>query len=173
VDGSVSRHLGLDDLGRLPLPGMNVPAAVAFAPDGRAIAYLYSADDSLVRSLWRHDLASGERWVVASPLPETTSEATIDRDEQLRRERTGTDELGVTRYAWASAAREATLLVPMAGRLFVGVGHDGERGVHPIAGITDASEAHLSPDGRLIAYCAGGRPARGPDDGRASHATDR
>jgi len=152
----MSRRLSLDDLGRLPLPGMNVPAAVAFAPGGRAITYLYSADGSLVRSLWRHDLFTGERWVVASPLPETTSETTIERDEQLRRERAGTDELGVTRYAWASAAREATLVVPMAGRLFVAVGDESERGVKEIAGIRGASDVHLSPDGQLISYCSWG-----------------
>lgn len=152
----MSRHLGLDDLARLPLPGMNVPASVAFAPDGRSVTYLLSADDSLVRSLWRHDLVTGARSVLASPLPETSSEAALSREEHLRHERTRTSELGVTDYAWATAASEATLLVPMAGRLFVTVGAETEREVHPLTGVAHASDAHLSPDGRLISFCSGG-----------------
>jgi len=171
----MTRRRAPRDFGRLPLPGTNVPGSVAFTPDGGALTYLYSADDSLVRSLWRHDLVTGERRELASPLPETTSEAAIEREEQLRRERSGTSELGVTSYAWASAAREATLLVPMAGRLFVGIGDESVRGVHPIPGVAEASGARLSPDGRLISYTSGGNlhvvgvhggaPTRLTDDG--------
>ena len=152
----MSRRLGLDDLARLPLPGMDAPTAVAFTPDGGAVTYLQSADGSLVRSLWRHDLSTGGRSILAAPLAESTGEATLSHEEHLRRERTHTSELGVTQYSWASAAPRATLLVPMAGRLLVAVGPETELGVHPLTGVTGASDAQLSPDGRRISFCSGG-----------------
>ena len=88
--------LTLDDIARRPEPGMDAPGSIAFAPDGRSLTYLHSADGSLVRSLWRHDLASGERVQIAAPLPEITREETLSRADHLLRERTGTIELGVT-----------------------------------------------------------------------------
>ena len=69
-------RLTADDLGRLPEPGMDVPGGAAFAPDGQSITYLFSADGSLVRSLWRHDLSTGLRSVIAAPTAATTRCAT-------------------------------------------------------------------------------------------------
>ena len=51
--------LTLASLGQLPLPGTDIPAGLAFTPDGGALTYLQSTDGSLVRSLWWHDLDSG------------------------------------------------------------------------------------------------------------------
>src|ERR1700694_3359627 len=147
-------RLPLDDLARRPEPGVDAPGAARFAPDGRSINYLFSDDGSLVRSLWSQDLLSGTRSLIASPSPETTREETLSREEHLLRERTGTTELGVTSYAWASAAVEPTLLVPIAGRLFVAVGDEPARDLHPIAGVEHASGALLSPDGSLVSYSA-------------------
>ena len=123
---------------------MDVPGDAVFAPDGRSITYLASADGSLVRSLWRHDLTSGARSEIAIPQPETTQEATLSRAEQLRRERTRTSELGVTSFSWATAAPEPTLLVPMGGRLFFASGAESEHGVHEVAGARGASGAAQS-----------------------------
>ena len=139
------RPLTLDDISRRPEPGMDAPGSVTFAPGGRSITYLFSPTGSLVRSLWRHDLVSGERTEIASPLPETTSEDTLSRAEHLQRERTGAIELGVTSFSWAGSAQDPTLLVPMSGRLFVASGRDVGRGLVEIAGAEQASGAALSP----------------------------
>jgi len=151
-----SGRLTLDDVARRPEPGMDAPGGAAFAPDGRSITYLGSADGSLVRSLWRHDLASGTRTEIAVPQPETTREATLSRAEQLQRERTRTSELGVTSFSWATAAPEPTLLVPMGGRLFVAVGPESERAVREVAGVRGASGAALSPDGSWVSFSMDG-----------------
>jgi len=135
---------------------MDAPGGAVFAPDGRSITYLHSPDGSLVRSLWRHDLGSGERVEIAVPLPETTREETLSRADHLLRERTGTDELGVTSFSWAGDAHEPTLLVPMSGRLFVAFGPEMERSLHEIPGVEHASGAALSPDGAFVSFSAGG-----------------
>jgi dipeptidyl-peptidase-4 len=159
------RLLTLDDISRRPEPGMDAPGSVAFAPDGRSITYLHSADGSLVRSLWRHDLVSGERTEIVAPLPDTTREETLSRAEHLLRERTGEIELGVTTYSWAGDAQDPTLLVPMGGRLFVASGPETERGVHELPGVEGASGAVLSPDGAFVSCSIGGdlyvAPVRG------------
>ena len=149
-------RLTLDEVAHRPEPGMAVPAKAAFAPEGRSITYLYSADGSFVRSLWRHDLESGRRAEIAIPRPETTREETLSRVDQLDRERTRTDELGVTSFSWASDAPTPTLLVPMSGRLFVASGPETERGVHEIPGVEGALGAQLSPDGSFVSFTMSG-----------------
>lgn len=146
----------LDELERLSEGGSDPPGSVRFAPDGRSLTYLFSADGSLVRSLWRHDLLTGERSIIASPLPQTTSEESLSLDEHLQRERTRTGELGVTDYAWASDAPEPTLLVPQAGRLFVAVGSELGNGLRPMLGADGAQAPLLSPDGSRVAYVVDG-----------------
>jgi dipeptidyl-peptidase-4 len=150
------RQLTLDDIARRPEPGMDAPGDAVFTPDGRSITYLFSPTGSLVRSLWRHDLLSGERAEIASPLTETTSEETLSRAEHLERERTGAIELGVTSFSWAGNARDPTVLVPMSGRLFIASGQDVGRGLVEIPGARQASGAALSPDGTLVSFSMSG-----------------
>jgi len=135
---------------------MDAPGSAVFAPDGRSITYLFSPDGSLVRSLWRHDLASGERAEIAIPRPETTREETLSREDQLQRERTRTTELGVTAFSWAIEAPRPTLLVPMAGRLLVGSEDGAELRLREIPGVRGASGASLSPDGSLVSFTMNG-----------------
>jgi dipeptidyl-peptidase-4 len=151
-----SRHLTLDDVARRPEVGTDAPGAAAFAPDGRSITYLASPDGSLVRSLWRHDLATGVRTEIAVPQPETTREETLSRDEQLQRERTRTSTLGVTSFSWATDAAEPTLLVPMAGRLFVAAGAQSAHSVREILGPRGTSGAALSPNGSWVSFSMDG-----------------
>jgi dipeptidyl-peptidase-4 len=150
----MSDRLTLDDLVRQPLPGMDAPGRIEFVPGEDAISYLQSSNGSLVRSLWRHDLATGERRLLAGPIAEAErEETTFSRDEELRRQRQRTVELGVTEYGWASRSRRPTLVVPLDGRLFVA---SGDEPVREIAGITRVQAAKLSPDGRLVAYVVAG-----------------
>lgn len=164
----------LDDLERLTRGEADAPGSARFAPDGRSVTYLFSADGSLVRSLWRHDLETGERSLLAAPLEQTTDEESLSLDEKLERERTRTTELGVTAYAWAGDARRPALLVPQAGRLFIAVGSDPGSALRPIPGVDGAQAPLLSPDGTHVSYVLagdlhvagthGGAPARVTDD---------
>jgi dipeptidyl-peptidase-4 len=146
------KRLNVEDISHLPLPGTDIPGSVAFTPDGRSLTYLRSTDGSLVRSLWRHDLESGERRILAGPLPEASREEALGHEEQLRRERSRTSELGVTEYSWATDAAVPTLVVPIAGRVFVAVGDEALSGVRPLSGVANASCAVLAPDGRRVAF---------------------
>jgi dipeptidyl-peptidase-4 len=148
-------RLSLDDLWRLPLPGTDVPDAIDFTPDGTALTYLFSGADSLVRSLWLHDLRTGERRVIAGAPPGTESEQTLTHEERLRRERMRTSELGVTEFAWATHAPLPTLVVPIGGTVLVGVGADAAN-LHALPGVDGASGAVGAPDGRHVAFVRDG-----------------
>lgn len=158
-------RLSVDDICQLPLPGTDIPDNVAFTPDGEALTYLRSQDGSMVRSLWRHDLATGERRVLAGPLPEASSEEVLGLEERLWRERTHTDALGVTAFSWASDAAAPTLMVPIAGRVFVASGDETLTGVRPLPEVANASTAVLSPDGLRIAFVRDGDVWAAPSDG--------
>src|SRR6266542_2585651 len=99
-------RLTLDDVARRPELGMDFPASCTFAPDGRSVIFLRSRDGTLVRSLWRYDLATAERSLLADPLPETKREETLSREEQIWRERTSTSELGITEFGCAGGAED-------------------------------------------------------------------
>ena len=147
-------HLRLANLSQLPLPGMTAPGTIRFVPGGGAITYLHSAEGTNVRSLWWHDLASGERRVIAAALGTERDEA-LGVAEQLRRERARTAELGVTDYAWAVTAERATLLVPVGGDVLVGTGSDARAAadrLDPLEGVEDVAATALSPDGRRVAF---------------------
>jgi len=136
--------LTITQVATLPRPGTVVPGHLGFTPDGTAVTYLFSAEGSLVRSLWRYDIATGQRTVLAGPPPASTSEGELSREEELRRERARLRELGVTDYQFASKSDRQVLLVPGGGRLWVSI-DGGEMRV--IVGSAGAIDPHLSPDG--------------------------
>ncbi|MBA4180415.1 MAG: S9 family peptidase [Anaerolinea sp.] len=143
----------LADLARFPRPGTVIPGRIEFTPDSKAVTYLFSEEGSLVRSLWRYDIATGERTVLAGPPPASTSEGELSREEELRRERARLRELGVTDYQWAKEAAQPALLVPGGGRLYVSVGGAPLR---ELEGTQGAIDPRLSEDGRLLAFVRDG-----------------
>lgn len=147
------RRLTISGVARFPRPGTNIPGRIAFTPDSQAITYLYSAEGSLVRSLWRYDLATGERTVIAGPPPESQDEGQLSREEELRRERARLRELGVTGYQFARDASPSVLLVPSRGRLQVSA---GGAPLQLIDGIEGAIDPQLSRDGTKVAYVRDG-----------------
>lgn len=159
--------LTLAQVAAFPRPGTVAPGRLGFTPDGKAVTYLFSEEGSLVRSLWRYDLASDERRVLAGPPPASMDESALSREEELRRERARLRELGVTDYQFAEKAAEPVLLVPGGGRLWVSVA--GNELVE-LEGSQGAIDPHLSPDGTQVAFVrndelwvmavAGGEPRR-------------
>ncbi|MEO6397714.1 MAG: DPP IV N-terminal domain-containing protein, partial [Tepidiformaceae bacterium] len=146
-------QITLSDVARLPRPGSVVPGQLSFTPNSKAVTYLFSVEGDLVRSLWRYDIATGGRSVLAGPPPASTTEGELSLEEELRRERARLRELGVTSYQWAKEAAEPTLLVPGGGRLYVSVGGAPLR---ELDGSNGAIDARLSSDGTQLAFVRDG-----------------
>jgi len=181
IEREIMEHgLSLEDVARYPRPGMILPRRVAFTPDSKAVAYLMAADGTLVQGLWTYDIATGERRQVAGGAGE--GEAAVppasgdgrSLDEELRRERSRTREVGVTGFQYAqkgegdeggeSEGAPLVLLVPLDGRLYVARG-DGP--LTPLHGSEGALDARLSPDGALVAFVRADELYIAPTDGGA------
>ena len=141
----MTRRLTIADVVRQPLPGMDAPIKVRFTPDGAALTYLQGPPESLVRSLWRHDLATGERRLLAGPAEERPS-----HDEELRRERQRERGEGITDY---QSADDGTLLVVRDGRLFIS---QYGKPVTPLPEFSGVQDARLAPDGKRTAFVIAG-----------------
>ncbi len=138
----------IEEVARLPLPGMAIPGDLAFSPDGRWISYLYSAEGDLVRRLYRFDPQSGAAALLAAS-PEA-SEEELSAEERLRRERQRQYELGVTCYAWSPIGER--VLISRPDGLYLQSLDDGE----PICLVKARGEPlqdpQFSPDGQWLAY---------------------
>lgn len=142
-------NLDIPLVARMPRPGMTVPGGLGFTPDGAAVTYLFSETGSLVRSLWRYDIATAERRIIVGPSASSSDEAALSREEELRRERLRLRELGVTSYQFARDADPPVLVVPANGRLQFKVG-DGEP--YELPEIDGAIDPQLSRDGSHVAF---------------------
>lgn len=147
---TAQRRVTFEDIAHLPLLGMNAPVAPRFSPDGRHLCYLYSAEGTLTRDLWVYDRETGHEF----PLRAGTggdSDATVSREEALRRERQRQMASGVTSYAWCEQGD--ALLVPAGGGVYVRQGIEGGPRLVAEGGCIDP---RLSPDGRRVAFVRDG-----------------
>ncbi len=150
TSSSRQRKIDLNDLVQFPLPGMNIPGSLTFAPDGRFLTYLFNPDGGLVRQLYAFDLESGGERLLIAPSANSGSEDSLSLEEQLRRERLRQRELGITRYEWA--AKTGQILLPLPDGLYLYEGDGGAlrplltQPAHPI------QDAHFSPDGQWVAF---------------------
>lgn len=145
----------LEDVARLPAPGMSFPGAVSFSPDGQLVAFLHSKQQQLSRQLYALDVtAKRVSLLAAPPNDQGDTERNLSLEERLRRERQRQMGVGITSYAWAPAGRR--VLYPIQGDLFVQE-HPGA----PLALLFDkqstgaaggAIDPQLSPDGRWVAF---------------------
>lgn len=149
---SAQRPITPGDIAHYPRPGMNAPAGVQFSADGRVVTYLYSSEGTLTRELWAYDREAGREWRLLDPAGGGDSDATVSREEALRRERQRQLGSGVTAYAWS---REGdTLLVPLGGEIYVGRA-DGT----PLRRVGDGAgciDPRLNPAGTHVAYVRNG-----------------
>ena len=144
-------QLTLADVARHPRPGTTAPRRVAFAPDGKAVTYLFSGEGTLEQQLWRYDLASGERRTLTGDDTAGADTGEFSIEEQLRRERSRTRERGVTDYQFVQADGNGpmVLLVPRGGALYI---RSGDGPLTRVPGSEGALDATLSPDGRQVAF---------------------
>jgi dipeptidyl-peptidase-4 len=148
----VAARLTLDDLARLPAPGMDAPAKLSFAPDGGSALFLAPADESNRLSLWRWELSSGRRTELLAPIA-AADEASLRAEDVLRRERTRERALGVTDYHVAERADRLTVVAPLDGRAHVSI--DGTSAT-VVEGLSELQDVRLAPDGRQLAWIRDG-----------------
>ncbi len=139
------------DVARYPLPGTNVPASIAFSPDGRWISFLWSPEHSLRRDLFGVDTETGERRQLLGASGGVTEED-LSLEERLRRERARDLGQGVTSATWAK--ERSRLLVPRADGLHVLDAPDFvDRLAVPLGGGgAPMLDPQLSPDGSMVAF---------------------
>ncbi len=142
-------RLTIEQVAHFPRPGTVIPGNHQFTPDGDALTYLFSPEGSLARGLWRYDIATGSRTLLAGPPPHRQ----LTRDEELRRERLRLREEGVTGYAFARKAELETLIVPSP--LGVRISVDGGPFVD-LPATAGAIDPQVSPDGRSVAFVRDG-----------------
>ena len=87
ADGSTPRALDYETVARRPAPGTVVPGEFAFTSDGKAVTYLKSESSSLARVLWRAEMNGGPPRIIARPPGAGDTEASVSKEEALRRER--------------------------------------------------------------------------------------
>lgn len=143
----------LDDLHRLPLPGMDAPSRLTFSPDGRWLAFLHAGDGTTAQSLWRVDVRNGTRSLVARATRRAAGEGALDREEQLRRERARERSVGITDLHWATAPRGEAVLcaVAVGGSVIVAFG-DAPAVTLDLPGAVDP---RLAPAGDALAWVRG------------------
>ena len=140
----------IEEVARLPLPGMAIPGLLAFSPDGRWITYLFSEEGSLVRQLYKFDTQTGEASRLTSAPSGTTNEEDLTPEERLRRERSRQRELGITDYAWAPVGER--LLIPLPDGLYIQQGAADKLGLLVSSREGVLSDPQFSPDGNWVAY---------------------
>ncbi len=153
------RRLTVSDVVHDPLPGMDAPSKVRFSPDGSALIYLQGDPGSLRRSLWWHDLAGGERRLVA----QAPAERETSRHEELRRERLRERGAGVTDYQLAA---DGSLLTVLDGRVHVARAGNAATAIPAPGSVQDA---RLSADGKRVAVVSDGDAFVMGADGSGRH----
>ncbi len=140
-------HLTLGQVATYPRPGTSAPGSLRFTPDSLRVTYLAGAEGSLVQSLYSFDPATREHRVIAGP-EGATSDGSLSREEQLRRERMRLRAVGVTSYQFAKRADPAVLLVPQPAGLRA-LSHGSWIDIPGSAGALDPA---LSDDGEKVLF---------------------
>ncbi|WP_171170872.1 S9 family peptidase [Streptomyces sp. I05A-00742] len=133
---------------------LGVPRAFTVAPDGSRVVFLRTrsgTDRSHV--LWVLDLDDGREYPAGDPAVLLGgAEEELSPEERARRERAREGSAGIVDYAVDSAAELAAFA--LSGRLFVAELQGGSTVELPVPG--PVADPRPAPDGRHVAYAAGG-----------------
>jgi dipeptidyl-peptidase 4 len=153
--GADASPVDFERISRFPEPGLQVPRAVTFSPDGKVVTYLQSETQGAEMALFGFDLATQKASVLVRASDLRGEDRPMSREEELRRERQRQRTSGITGYAWAKHAD--VMLIPHGGDLFV----RGKGGA--ITRLTDSAEPAIDPkicaDGSQIAFVRKGELA--------------
>ncbi|GAA2725889.1 MULTISPECIES: alpha/beta fold hydrolase [Streptomyces] len=133
---------------------LGAPRAFTVSPDGARVAFLRSrAGTDRANVLWVLDLDEGREYPAADPqVLLGGSEEELSAEERARRERVREGSAGVVGYATDDTAELAAFA--LSGRLFVAELRSGTARELPVPG--PVIDPRPSPDGRHVAYVAGG-----------------
>ena len=148
--GQASEAFSIDEIARLPSPGLAIPTRITFSPDGRLIAFLWSQEGSLTQQLYAYHLDTGEIQLLVSPPEGGTTDENVSLEEALRRERARQREFGVTSYEWARNTNR--VLIPIQGDLYIQDSPGAP--LRKIFSSQDKSvlDPHFSPDANKISF---------------------
>ncbi|MGW2979506.1 prolyl oligopeptidase family serine peptidase [Streptomyces humidus] len=133
---------------------LGAPRSFTVAPDGSRVVFLRSGSGTdRAGTLWVLDPADGTERLAADPgtLLGGASED-LSPEERARRERSREGGAGIVGYATDEAVELASFA--LSGRLFTAELRAGTAAELPVAG--PVIDPRPSPDGRLVAYVAGG-----------------
>ncbi|MEU6663316.1 prolyl oligopeptidase family serine peptidase [Streptomyces sp. NPDC046821] len=136
---------------------LGAPRAFAVAPDGERVVFLRSGSGTdRANALWALDVASGEERIAADPLALLGgAEEDLSAEERARRERSREGAAGIVGYATDAAVELAAFA--LSGRLFTAELRAGTtRELTEAARHGSVIDPRPSPDGRHVAYVAGG-----------------
>ncbi|RLN82223.1 hypothetical protein BBJ28_00011373, partial [Nothophytophthora sp. Chile5] len=155
---SARELIALEDVAKMPSPGLNSPANVSFSPDGRVVAFLHApgGQGGLSRQLYALDVASRRVALLAAPPNQGNTEVNLSLEEKLRRERQRQMGVGITSYAWSPSALSQRLLYPIQGDLYVQEQPGAELQLlfdkRSTGAAGGAIDPQFSPDGRWVAF---------------------
>lgn len=152
-DEPTHKPFSIEDVARIPAPGMAVPVKFQFSPDDSLVTYLYSPEHDLVNQLYAYDMKTKQHKVIIAPSTGLT-ENELTLEEKLRRERERQRALGVSTYEWVKKGQK--ILYPLGGRLYVKNGLDSESQELPAAEGKPIIDPHFSPDGSMVSYVQDG-----------------
>jgi dipeptidyl-peptidase-4 len=119
-------------------------------PDGKSVLFLRAKPRQPTLSLFEFDVATGQSREILTPEQLLKGvEEQLSPAERARRERMRVSTRGFTGYQMSEDGR--LLLVALSGRLYTVRRADGKVTELP-AGDSPAIDAHLSPDGKRVAY---------------------
>ncbi|KAF1794572.1 Alpha/Beta hydrolase fold [Phytophthora cactorum] len=140
--------IALEDVAKLPAPGLSTPANVSFSPDGRI--------SGLCRQLYALDVASRRVSLLAAPPNQGNTEGNLSLEEKLRRERQRQMGVGITSYAWNPSILSQRLLYPLQGDIYLQEQPGAELKLLFDKTSTGAAggaiDPQFSPDGRWVAF---------------------
>jgi dipeptidyl-peptidase-4 len=150
--GAAPDRLTLDRVARYPPPGAGVAGGFKFSHNGSYLYFLKGEEPGAARSLYREDVKTGARELVARPPAAAEGGEPLTREEILRRERQRIQDKGITLYVLASKADVAAFAHGGAVHL-VRPGRDPLRLTDPAR---PAIDPQLSPDGSRLAFARDG-----------------
>jgi dipeptidyl-peptidase 4 len=143
--------ISFEQISRYPPPGVHLPRAIQYAPNGKLITYLQAEGKDPVLTLYALDLTTREAKVLLRGDDLAKTNKPISREEELRRERQRVMSQGITSYQWAK--RAPVMLIPFAGDVFL----RAEGGA--VTRLTETPEAEIDPQvcatGERVAFVRG------------------
>ena len=126
------------------------PISLKFAPDGKHISYLKSADQNFEQlNLWVYDIARDETRLLVDAAHLKSDNHILPDAEKARRERLRITQTGIVEYYWSPAAD--ALLFPLDGNLYL-YHLESNRNTQLTDSNTFETDIRFSPDGQYLSF---------------------